>query len=303
MNQQELAQIRKWYMYFADKYRAKDGSMHLVLQLKFDHSQRVAADCREIATELGWPDYEITTAEVIGLLHDVSRFPQFAEYKTFLDHRSFDHGERGYRIVSEAGIMSPLNGTEQAEILNSIRYHNRRNIDVELDPDCLRFLKLIRDADKLDILEVVYDTIKNNRHKDYPEILCHVNPDGPATPELIAEIRKYGYGSFEYVKSMTDMNLMRMTWVYNINYLPALRRLSERRLLEHLDETMLNDPDVEDLMRKARRFVNRETRNTEIRQVLRSYLLIRRWRYALSIPASREALETLPSFLFKRADM
>ena len=255
MTKTEFTKICNWFMDFTGKYRNKDGSMHLVLQLKFDHSLRVAADCREIAEELGWPEHEVVTAEAAGLLHDVSRFPQFAGHKTFLDHRSFDHGERAHLIVSESGILSSLGAAEQAEILNSIRYHNRRKIEVEMDPDSMRFLKLIRDADKLDILKIVYETIKHNRHKDYPEILCHVNPSGPATPELIAEIKKHGYGSYEHVKSMTDMNLMRMTWVYNINYLPSLRRFSERQLLEQLDETMINTPDVEALMKKARRFV------------------------------------------------
>jgi len=255
MNTEQLSTLKKWYMDFVEQYRNRDGSMHLVIQLKLDHSIRVAADCRAIAADLGWPEHEIMTAEAIGLLHDVSRFPQFVEYRTFLDHKSFDHGERGFQILSESGVLSLLDSAEQAEILNSVRYHNRRSIEAVMDHDSMRFLKLIRDADKLDILQIVYETIKNNQHKDFPEILCHINPGGPATPELIAEIKKHGYGSYEHVKSMTDMNLMRMTWVYNINYLPALRRLSQRKLLDQLDETMISDPEVEALMAKARSFV------------------------------------------------
>jgi len=255
MNKQEFELIEKWYMDFTGKYRAPDGSMHLVLQLKFDHSIRVANDCVEIARDLDWAPDDIMTAKAIGLLHDISRFPQFSEYRTFLDHRSFDHGERGFQIIDELDILSSLKASDRACILNSIRYHNRRNIEVDLDSDSMRMLHLIRDADKLDILMIVYDTIKNNRHKDYPEILCHIDLNGPASPALVEEIRKNGYGSYEHVKTMTDMNLMRMTWVYNINYLPSLRRLMERKLLDQLDETMTKNPDVVDLMARARRFV------------------------------------------------
>lgn len=255
MNKQEFEHIRKWYMEHVGKYRNPDGSMHLVMKLKLDHSLRVAADCREIARELGWSSAEVFTAETVGLLHDVSRFPQFAAHRTFLDHKSFNHGERGYEILQEAGVLATLDTVEQAEIFNSVRYHNLRDIPPDLTPDCLRFLKLVRDADKLDILKIVYDTIKNDRHKDFPEILCHVDLNGPATPALIAEIKRHGYGSYENVKSMTDMNLMRVIWVYDINYLPALRRLSERRLLAQLDETLIRNQEVEELLRKAHRFV------------------------------------------------
>jgi len=255
MNKTDQADIKKWFMDFTGQYRNKDGTMHPVLLLKYDHSLRVASDSRDIAIELGWRPSDIVIAETIGLLHDVSRFPQFLEYRTFLDHKSFDHGERGYQIISKSGVLSGLCEPERNRILNSVRYHNRQTIDPGMDPTELRFVNLIRDADKLDILSIVYETIKNNRHKDYPEILSHVDPDGPATPELIAEIRKYGYGSYENVKSLTDMNLMRMTWVYNINYLPALRRLAERGHLDQLDETMIKNPDIEELLAKARKFV------------------------------------------------
>jgi len=255
MNKQEFNLIEQWYTDFTEKYRSSDGSMHLVLQLKLDHSIRVAKDCGEIASDLGWSAGDIVTAEAIGLLHDVSRFPQFLEYKTFLDYKSFDHGERGFEIMADSDVLSPLTATDRNSILNSIRYHNRRKIEVDLDSDSMRMLHLIRDADKLDIFKIIYDTIKNNRHKDYPEILANINPDGPASPALVEEIRKHGYGSYEHVKTMTDMNLMRMTWVYTINYLPSLSRLVERKLLDQLEETMTQGPDTLELMAQARRFV------------------------------------------------
>jgi len=255
MNLEMLSHIRKWYLEYTRKYAREDGSMHLILQLKLDHSVRVASDCRDMATELLWPADDVMTAEATGVLHDVSRFEQFSKHGTFLDHKSFNHGERGYEIVVESGILDACSPKEKTAILNSIRYHNRRNIEAEMDADSMRFLKLIRDADKLDIIQIVNDTIRSNRHKEYPEILCHVSPDGGATPALIEEIRKHGYGSYEHVKTMTDMNLMRMTWVYNMNYLPALKRLADRRLLEQLDDTMPDDPDVRELMERAQRFV------------------------------------------------
>jgi hypothetical protein len=257
MNKKALADIEKWFTEFTDEYRGSDGSLHACLQLKLDHSKRVAADCRGIARDLGWPRGDVMTAEALGLLHDISRFPQHKEYGTFLDYRSFDHGERGYRIMSKARILRRGPDAERKAILYSIRYHNRRTVNGSLDPLSARFLKLIRDADKLDILRVVHETIRNNLHKDYPEILCNVRPDGPPNPALLAEIRKHGAGSYKYVKSMTDMNVMRITWVYNINYLPSLQRLSRRGLLNQLDEVMPDYPEVVALMESARRFVRK----------------------------------------------
>lgn len=252
MNLQTLQSARSWFDAFAAGHAGADGTLHPMLQLKLDHSRRVAEDCRAISAELGWPEDAQRTAETVGLLHDVGRFPQFAQYRTFFDPSSLNHGECGYDAVRVSGTLDPCGPSEAATILDCIRYHNRRHIPDTLAAGSLPFLKLIRDTDKLDIILVVNDTIRHGRHKEHPEILLNINLEGPPNPALVKEITDTRTGSYEKVKTLADMNLMRLSWVYDMNYAPTFRRLAERRLMEDLYHALPDTPDIRAIIANAR---------------------------------------------------
>jgi HD superfamily phosphohydrolase YqeK len=228
-----------------------------MLQLKLDHSRRVAAECRTIASELGWQDDDRRMAEVIGILHDIGRFPQFAKYRTFFDPASLNHGECGYNTMRASVALRGCEPSEASHILDSIRYHNRRCIPDTVEPLNLPFLKLIRDADKLDILFVVNDTIRNKRYKDYPEIMLNITLDGPPTPELIREIYDTGSGRYENVRTLADMNLMRLSWVYDMNYKQTFHRLQDRHLLEDMYDTLPDMSEIQAIIAKAQQHITK----------------------------------------------
>ena len=64
---------------------------------KQEHSLRVMRISEEIAKRLNWKKEEIEIATLIGLLHDIGRFEQYQEFKTFHDSRSVDHGDLGVK--------------------------------------------------------------------------------------------------------------------------------------------------------------------------------------------------------------
>lgn len=262
MDTARLDELKQWFAAFVDGYREPDGSLHSVHTLKWDHSRRVADECREIATDLGWGPDDVNTAEALGTLHDVARFPQYEQYRTLVDRDSVNHGKFGYDLVRERGILDACTPEDREAILDGIRFHNLRSVPDALPPRVLRFVRLIRDADKLDILHIVEVSLRDGAVKRNPEILLNIDVDGPATPELVQQILREKTGSYENVKSLADMNLMRMTWMYDINYLPCLRRIVDRGLLDGLKETIPApvDPGVHRIIRAARDYVNERLR-------------------------------------------
>lgn len=85
MKTEELNDITKWFDAYVQTFACNNGALHPLLQLKADHSKRVARDAERLAYDLDWSPAARNAAEALGLLHDVGRFPQFAEYKTFSD--------------------------------------------------------------------------------------------------------------------------------------------------------------------------------------------------------------------------
>ncbi|HNS00433.1 MAG TPA: HD domain-containing protein [Planctomycetota bacterium] len=252
MDQTALNAVRNWFDAYTRSFAADGGGLPPMLQLKLDHSRRVADDCAAIARDLGWSAAETAAAEALGLLHDTARFPQYATYRTFSDRRSIDHGEHGRLIVEREGVLAAAGDVYGRSILDGIRYHNKRDVPAGLAPDSLKLVNLVRDADKLDIFYIINDAVLNDRTEMFPELLLDVNPRGRATPALVAEIKASRQGSYENIRSLADIFLVRTAWIFGMTYAPTLRRIAERKLLLDLRDAIPHDPEVTALIDAAR---------------------------------------------------
>jgi len=252
MDQPTLDTVRNWFAAYTRSFASDGGDLAPMLKLKLDHSLRVADDCAAIARDLGWPAAETAAAEALGILHDTARFSQYATYRTFSDRRSIDHGEHGRLIVAREGILAGAGEEDERRILDGIGHHNKRDLPAGIAPDSLRFVNLVRDADKLDIFGVINDAVLNNRTEMFPELLLNVNPRGRATPALVSEIKASRQGSYENIHSLADIFLVRTAWIFSMTYAPTLRRIAERKLLLDLRDAVPHDPEVTALIDAAR---------------------------------------------------
>ena len=78
--------------------------------MKQEHTGRTCKEILELAEQLALDDRQKQIAEVVALFHDVGRFPQFAEYRTFNDAQSIDHSHLGVEILRREGVLDVLSG-------------------------------------------------------------------------------------------------------------------------------------------------------------------------------------------------
>ncbi|MEI6810415.1 MAG: HD domain-containing protein, partial [bacterium] len=199
-------------------------------------------NCVTIATDLDWETDRIAAAGVLGLLHDVGRFPQFQKYHTLVDSQSVDHGELGRKIVSDLFLLSSSGPAERSDIMCAICHHNKRDLPAGAGPGALALLKLVRDADKLDIIRTLNELLRTDGFSRYPELLLNVDQYGPANPSLIDDIACCRPGSYSKVKSLADMQLMQLSWIYDLNYPTTFHLLISRGLLAAIKQRL---PDAE----------------------------------------------------------
>ena len=255
MNYSQLKKIKAWFTRYTRTFASSDGRFPPPLQLKMDHSQRVADNARQLAEALNWSPAEATCAEALGWLHDVGRFSQFAEFGTFTDATSINHGERGWKIVRESNIPSTLQPPEQKILLEGIRYHNAKTEPDHLDQESLRFLKLIRDADKLDIFYIVLESVHRNGFKDLPDMLPQVVLNGPTNPKIIHEIQTRQTCSIVKVRSLTDFLLMQLSWIYDLNYSAAFHWIANLDIIGTIEQLLPKELQIGQIVQAVRRFV------------------------------------------------
>lgn len=144
---------------YTSKYDITDSK----IKLKVDHTYRVAYICEEIAKSLSLSEEDITFAWVCGMLHDIGRFEQVRRYGTFIDAKSIDHAQLGADLLFKEGLLEEMLGPFAGDIdgvllENAIRVHNVLRIPEGMTDREKLFSNILRDADKVDILRVNYET-------------------------------------------------------------------------------------------------------------------------------------------------
>jgi len=222
----ELQWLYQWLEKYIHTFYTDDKFVMERILLKEVHSKRVAESIVKLAQQEKLTRRQQMLAEVIGLLHDIARFRQVTEYRTFVDAESFDHGTVGAEILAETGILREFSPTEQDTITFAVMIHNKMLIP-STTPDNELFAKLIRDADKLDIFR----------------ILPPIEADHNYAQKLIEQLKTGGVLSYTDVKSLADKRLIRLSWFYDINFDWTLRLLVEEG---HLERQLAALPDNQD---------------------------------------------------------
>lgn len=139
-----------------DEYVDRFDKNNKMISRKYIHSYRVMDVSKMLAQKLDLDVSDIELATLIGLLHDIGRFEQAKRYNTLSDINSVDHGDLGAYLLFDEGLIS--NFTTEKEnydiVKNCVKEHNKYTISNEYDKKTLLHLKIIRDADKIDIYNI-----------------------------------------------------------------------------------------------------------------------------------------------------
>ena len=212
------------------------------IALKHEHSIAVMNLMGELAFRLNLSDDDIKLARVIGLLHDIARFKQWTEYKTFNDEDSFDHAEVGADYLFKEGHIRDYieDDTNDRIIEKAIRNHNKYKIEDGLNDRELLFSKMIRDTDKIDIYKQI--AIKY-------EIEFNAND---VTSEVLEEFKSEICIRNETCKSKSDRVIKMLSFVYDINFNESFDLLVETDNFDlYLSMVEVNE-DSEKLWKKLR---------------------------------------------------
>lgn len=125
------------------------------IKRKFKHSYNVAKYAETIGKSIFQSEEDVYVCYVIGLLHDISRFKQWTLYSSYKDTEEYNHPYKSAEILFDENYIEkfPVDKKYYDIIKFAIANHGALKIDEsQKDEVILKFAKMIRDADKLDIL-------------------------------------------------------------------------------------------------------------------------------------------------------
>ena len=221
-----------------DDYVSKYNKDDFKIALKINHSYRTSAYARKIAKEEGL-DQDL--AELIGLLHDIGRFDQIKIYNTFRDGDSIDHANLGARILKHDNYIEKYCEDKELQhlIINAVRYHNKYKISDKIEGKELVYCKLIRDADKIDILNYMeYEDM--SKLFDYKTILKDDLSDKVYKEMLDNKIvNRYD------AKTKLDDYMLEIGFLYDVNYDISIKLIKKNKSLDKLYDKIKDAKEIE----------------------------------------------------------
>ena len=234
MTENDLEYFRNWFNDFTKSFYSSNEEDQRNIMLKVEHTRNVRKNILQIAKELSLTQEQMRLAETVALFHDIGRFPQYAQFKTFRDAVSLSHGRLGMKTLKKEGLLDRLPKYERELILKVVNFHGAFSIPTTFDEDTVFFLKMVRDADKVDIFRVFLEY-----YDSPPEEKASATAFGvPDTPEyskiMLANLCNREVASYSNIRTENDFKMMKLSWVYAIYFDEAIRLLQDRGLVEKL---------------------------------------------------------------------
>lgn len=234
---------------YLERFFSGDRERDRNIALKRDHTRRVLQTAEKIAAEEKLPEDAKKLLLRAALLHDVSRFEQFARYGTFRDAISFDHGERSAVIAEKEGFLCDLDAEEKRDVLFAVRYHNKVALPEAPSPRAELIARLVRDADKLDIFHILLDHLEAPSN---PAIVWQLPERGEVSETVAAELLNGRSPDNRDFASSLDFAVAKAGWVFDLNSSCVKAEFVRLGLLDKLGEKLPSTPLVTRILAKAK---------------------------------------------------
>ena len=241
MNKEELKEIFKDYVF--NNFDMNDNR----ISLKYYHSLRVMDIANDISVNENFSKNDIELSNIIGLLHDYARFPQWEKYKTYSDINSIDHGDLGVELLFNNNEIEKFNIKKDYydEIYDAIKYHNKLDVIDNISVHNKLLCKLIRDADKLDIFYLfgIDISLFNEDNKDISD-----------------KVKKAFYNGNQIdrrsVKSKNDNIILNLAMIFDLNFDYSYKFIKENKLIEKLWERIIDKEKFKEYFEYIFKYVN-----------------------------------------------
>lgn len=254
MKRELLEAYKHWFTDFVRGYYLNGDDFHNEnIQLKECHTHRVCNEMRKLADALNMSEDDSLLAETVALFHDVGRFPQFKQYRTYKDTISENHCLMALKVLSEHRVLEDLEDDERGVIEKAIEFHGEKQLPA-LDERTLHFARMIRDTDKIDIFELLvvnYRILAEEPDKFKWELEF---PDTPeCNPEIINLIMNHQLVSYDLLRTVNDAKLLQIGWVYDLYFDWTLKQIYDRGYLQAIIDLM---PKTDEIKRVTEHILN-----------------------------------------------
>jgi putative nucleotidyltransferase with HDIG domain len=215
-----ISEIKKWQIWLKDyvnQHLSGEQSIDININMKYQHCLKVANNAQSITEMLDMKESERNLAYICGLFHDIGRFRQYKLYQTFVDSQSIYHGELGVDVLEKLNILKSFDKKQARIIKDTVYNHGLLSISDNLKDDSIKFTKIIRDADKLDIYRIVTDYYRHSETRNV-SIELGLYKGQNVSDQIIHALEKGEVIRKEELIYLNDFKILQISWIFDLNF-------------------------------------------------------------------------------------
>ena len=141
--------------------------------------------------------------------------------------------------------------------MNALQYHNAFAVPAELDAESDLHVRLVRDADKLDIWRVFLEFYGLPEDKRASAVSLGFPDIAGCSAEVLGALGRGELVNLASVKSLNDFKLLQLSWVYDLNFEASIRMVVERDYIPALAAALPATDEVYRAVEAVREFAAR----------------------------------------------
>ena len=126
---------------------------------------------------------------------------------------------------------------------------------------CLFFSRLLRYADKLDILHLVTSYYRDYNSGRSAAIELNLPDSSDIFEEVLGNLKEGHLVSSRQLRTLNDFNLLQMGWVYDINFQPTFQMVHERGYLKAIRDSLPPPKDIDEIFSLLSAYLERHVSN------------------------------------------
>jgi len=215
--------------------------------------EKVVDNILILADSLQLNENERVVAETLARFHNIGRLwillPENSESKIT------DHAEASIEYLKVNEPFNQLEISIQNIIIQVIRNHNKPDLPQKENETLLFYVKLLRDADKLDVWRATSEYIARKAGK--PNIVneLQLSDKGVVTTSFCKIIIEGGIPNKSDLVTFNDFIIFQMSWVFDLHFKKSFQILNQKQYIRYLYDSLPKNDSVIEIYRMLRIYI------------------------------------------------
>lgn len=245
-----ISALKKTFKEYIIIFKSDSYNNDPIIEKTLLHIDRVVENILILADSLELSENEKHVAEITAQFHDIGRL--WLLHPDNSDNKITDHAEASIEYLKSSAVFTQLDEATQNIVIQVIKHHNKAELPKKEGEAILFYIKLLRDADKLDTWRSTSEYITRKGDKPIMAAELELSQKPVVTPSFCNTIIEGGIPNKGDIVTFNDFVIFQMSWIFDLHFKKSFQILNQKQYIRHLYDSLPKNDSVIEIYRMIR---------------------------------------------------